>query len=308
MVLFAFDEYTAMARALRFWEGHAHHPRFTTARFENGELHVSLDTPVQDEHCVVLGSIAPPDHQLLATSMLIHTLKCAGASKVTAFLPYLGYTRQDENKDGQSLGAAWAGSLLQASGCDQVVTMDLHSEKAALQFPIPVASLSPAGIFAAAIGQYELARATIVAPDEGAIGRCEAVAAAAGMPHQKVPYFTKRRVNGGILHAGPIGAVGSQVLVVDDILDTGATLVSACERLGRANVEEINILVTHGLFTGTRWKELFQVGVKRIFCTDSIPRPLGVAGFPIVRLSVIPLLARELFAIDNPVLEQAVAP
>jgi len=86
-------------------------------------------------------------------------------------------------------------------------------------------------------------------------------------------------------------------VIVDDILDTGGTLVSACERLSKTGIEEIEVMVTHGLFTGTRWKDLYHLGVKRIFCTDSVPLPAGVHGQSIVSLSITRLLSKELLAI-----------
>ena len=216
----------------------------------------------------------PPDEQLLSVLLLAHTLKKEDAKQVTAVLPYLGYARDDKDKPGQSLATAWVGSLIRASGCDRVITVDVHSEKTKQLFPVPLVSLCPAGIFAEAIARYGLADATIVAPDEGAISRCEAVRAAAGMS-SKTAYFEKHRTETGIIHAGPIGEVGRRAVIIDDILDTGGTLVSACEQLSRTGVEEIEVMVTHGLFTGTRWKDLYHLGVKRIFCTDSVPLPLG---------------------------------
>ncbi len=299
MILFAFETYAATAAVLRSAMGQLQLGQFQVARFENGELHLAVETPSTAEHCIVLGSIAPPDEQLLSTLLLAHTLKKEGASKVTAVLPYLGYARHDKDKPGQSMATAWVGSLIKASGCDRVITVDVHSAKAKRLFSVPVVSLSPAAVFAEAMTRYGLARATIVAPDEGAIDRCAAVRTAAGMAPGKLPYFEKRRTETGIIHTGLIGEVGSQVVIIDDILDTGGTLVSACEKLATAGVDEINVMVTHGLFTGTRWRELYRFGVKRIFCTDSVPLPVGVVGEGIVRLSIIPLLAKELFAIDK---------
>jgi ribose-phosphate pyrophosphokinase len=299
MILFAFETCAATAAALRSAIGQLQLGRFQVARFENGELHVDVETRSTAEHCVVLGSIAPPDEQLLSILLLAHTLKKEGATKVTAVLPYLGYARHDKDKPGQSIATAWVGSLVKASGFDQVISVDVHSEKTERLFPVPVVSLSSAGAFAEAMTQYELANATVVAPDEGAISRCEAVKTAAGMAPGKVPYFEKHRTETGIIHAGPIGEVGRQAVIIDDILDTGGTLVSACEKLSVAGVDEIDVMVTHGLFTGTRWKDLYRLGVKRIFCTDSVPLPAGVDGDDIVRLSVIPLLAKELLAIGK---------
>lgn len=175
--------------------------------------------------------------------------------------------------------------------------MDMHSERAKRLFTIPVISLSPAKIFAEAISRFGLEARTIVAPDNGAIGRCQDVQAAAGMPASEIPYFEKQRTATGIRHGGFVGKVTTRVVIVDDILDTGGTLLSACEKLRQAGVADIDIMVTHGLFTGDRWKKLSQFGVKRIVCTDSVPLRSGVEPGNIVRLSVVPLIAQELCAL-----------
>jgi ribose-phosphate pyrophosphokinase len=83
-------------------------------------------------------------------------------------------------------------------------------------------------------------------------------------------------------------------VLVDDILDTGGTLVSACEELLRAGVREIHVMVTHGLFTGSGWHRLRSLGVTRICCTDTTPPPLAAG--PVTVLSVAPLLAAHLGA------------
>jgi len=295
MILFAFEAFQAMGVALAE-SAHLMLGRFRAARFENGELHLDLETTVRNENCLVLGSIAPPDEQLLSVLLLVHTLKKEGARRVTALLPYLAYARDDKDKPGKSLATAWVGALAAASGLDEVITVDVHSERAKGLFPIPVLSLSPAAVFAEALNRDGLTEATIVAPDEGAISRCEAVQKAAGMAPGKIPYFEKQRTATGITHAGPIGEVGRQAVIVDDILDTGGTLLSACEKLVEAGLEEITIMVTHGLFTGERWKQLRGLRVKRILCTDSVPLAAGVCGDDIERLTITRLLAKELWA------------
>jgi len=175
-----------------------------------------------------------------------------------------------------------------------VLTLDVHSERDQELFPLPLVSLSTADLFAHAIKQGRLTDATVVAPDNGAVPRCEAVQRAAAIPATETPYFEKRRTNQGITHHGPIGKVGSRVVIVDDILDTGGTLVSACEKLVDAKVKEIYICVTHGLFTGTSWKKLWSLGVKRIFCTDTVPLRADVEAPNITVLSAAPLLRAKL--------------
>ena len=293
MILFSFPNCEHLARPLatlpRMRSG-----EFAITRFENQELRVTVQTPVSGEACCIVGSVAPPDEQMLSLMLLAHTLKKDGASHLTAVLPYLSYSRGDKYKPGESLATAWLGSLLKISGFDQVLTIDAHSERDKELFPIPLLSVSTAGLFAAAIQEWRLTDATIVAPDNGAIPRCEAVKSAAAMAVVETPYFEKRRTDEGITHHGPIGRVGSRVVIIDDILDTGTTLVSACEKLLGAGVEEIYILVTHGLFTGTSWRRLWSLGVQRIFCTDTVPLRADVAAANITILSVAPLIREEL--------------
>lgn len=292
MILFAFDAWKKIAEALG--KAGLASGGFRATRFENGEWHIELETPVRGRECLVVGSIAPPDGQMLSTLLLAHTLKKEGAREVRAVLPYLAYARHDRDKPGESLATAWSGAVVQASGIDSVVTVDVHSEQCRRLFPVPVISLSPAETFARAFARLGLRGATIVAPDEGAIARCEAVKMAAGSLQSTIPFFRKQRTAAGILHTGLIGSVGRQVVIVDDILDTGLTLLSACDKLRDGGVKEIVVMVTHGLFTGERWKELWGLGVRRILCTDSVPIPAGVEDTRIERLSVVPLLEQQL--------------
>ena len=234
--------------------------RFRLGRFSDGELWVELDDPVEGRDCAVLGSLAPPDEQMLATLLLAHTLRRAGARRVIALAPYLGYARQDRAQPGRSLGAAWAGALLQAAGVEEVITIDIHSADAAACFPMPVTSHSPASLFAAELRRGGPGDLTVVAPDEGALERCAAVAAAAGVK-APVAYLRKRRTAEGVVHHALVGEVGSRAVLVDDILDTGGTLLSACAELRRAGAREISVMVTHGTLSGERWRELPAAGV-----------------------------------------------
>jgi ribose-phosphate pyrophosphokinase len=298
MLLFSFSAYENIARQLRAIAS-VQVRRFAVGRYDNRELHTSIEGPVSGEHCLILGTIAPPDECLLSVTLLAETLKKEAADKITAVFPYLAYSRQDKDKPGESLGTAWVGTLLKSSGIDQVLTIDVHSERDKQLFPIPLISLSTDCLFAEVIKKHELVDATMVAPDNGAIDRCEAVMKAAGMQGGEIPYFEKRRTEKGILHSGPIGKVGAKVVIVDDMIDTGETLVSACEKLTAAGTREIYILVTHGLFTGTTWLNLWSLGVKQIFCTDTVPLRRGIEAAKITVVSVAPII-REVFMTNRP--------
>jgi ribose-phosphate pyrophosphokinase len=267
--------------------------RSSASRFANGELHASIETSPDGCHCIVLGSVAPPDDHLLSTLLLSHTLRKEGAVAVTAMLPYLGYARHDKPEAGHSLATAWLGEVMRASGVTEVVTVDVHSSRVHQLFPVPVRSLSPARIFASEIAALARTDPTVVAPDAGALERAEALRRAAGF-ERPLAHLTKRRTVDGVAHSMLHGSVSGAAIVVDDILDTGGTLVSACEALRDAGVREVTVVVTHGLFTGTAWERLWSLGVARIFCTDSMPLPARAASGRVVVRSLAPLLAEYL--------------
>jgi ribose-phosphate pyrophosphokinase len=294
--LFSFAEYSHISRVLcdlpQLKPG-----RFSLERHANQELHVDLQSTVSGEHCIVLGGIAPPDAQMLSLLLLAHTLKREGAARITGLLPYLAYAREDRIKPGQSLATAWVGALLQASAFDEIWAVDVHSRHDEELFPVPLKSLSPAGIFGECLAEAGLTDASFVAPDEGAVARCKAVSSAARKGSEEITYFQKHRTAGGITHHGLIGRVQRRAIVVDDVLDTGETLVSACERLVSAGAEELYICVTHGLFTGARWHDLWQLPVKHVFCTDTVPACASLVDPGITALPVGPLLRAQLAAV-----------
>lgn len=294
MILFVFPAYADIGRKLAPSLGILP-GQFSIDRFSNHEVHAVIQTEVVNEKCIILGTIAPPDEQLLSTLLLSHTLRKEGAHTIIALLPYLAYARDDKQKAGQSLATAWVGALLQTSGVDEVITVDVHSSLVQRLFPVPVVSLSPAGIFAQEITRLSLLNATIVAPDEGARERSQEVARAAGMI-EEVVVFEKRRTSSGVVHVSISGQVGQQAVIVDDILDTGGTLVSCCEQLQQRGVRDITILITHGLFTGMLWQKLWTLGVKRIYCTDTVPPAQERPVENISTLSVLPLLCQHLEA------------
>jgi len=267
-------------------------------RFPNGELHVELGTVPAGRDCIVLGAVAPPDERLLSTLLLSHTLKKEGAAAISAVLPYLGYARHDRAEAGKSRAAAWLGEVLRASGVNGVMAIDVHSTLIHDIFPIPVLSVSPSPLFAAEIAKLPLEDPVIVAPDEGALERCEAVRQTAGI-RRPLAYFTKTRTPDGVRHSLLHGAVGQEAVLVDDILDTGATLVSAAASLQQAGVRNIVVMATHGLYTGSAWERLWSLGVSRMYCTDSTALREPLSSKPITVLPVAPLLADALRAVPS---------
>ena len=294
--LFSFPEYSHVNGFLCDLPG-VQPGEFAIVRYPNQELRAVVQSSVCGKHCFVLGSIAPPDSQMVSLMLLAHTLRKEGADRITGLLPYLAYAREDKIKAGESLATAWVGALLRASAFDQIWSVDLHSEHDKELYPLPLESLSPAATFAACIKQHGLADASLVAPDEGALSRCKAVTAAVGRSCDEIVYFQKRRTASGIVHHDPVGRVKRRAVVVDDVLDTGATLVSACEKLRAAGAEELYLCVTHGLFTEERWQDLWSLGVQRIFCTDTVPACARIQDPRIATLAIGPLLRTKLASV-----------
>jgi len=243
--------------------------RAAVGRFPNGELRAEVAERVQGAHCVVVGSISPPAGNLERLTLVVHALRRAGAARVTALLPYLAYARQDRAARTESLGLRWVGELLLASGVDEVACVDVHSDQAGAVLGLALTSLSPAELLAGALPERWRGAVTFVAPDEGAVARCTALARAAGVD-RPVVWARKRRTPTGVEHLGLVGRPCGRAVIVDDILDTGDTLVSCCRELRDSGVKQIAVIATHGLFTGERWRALFSAGVEEILITDTV--------------------------------------
>jgi ribose-phosphate pyrophosphokinase len=293
-MLFSFPAHQSLASVLQDADVLRLSP-FSIARYDNQEMHAVLPGHLEGARCFILGSIAPPDERLISFTLLAHTLRAHGVAQITGILPYLAYTRQDKVKQGESLATAWVGALLKSSGVERILTVDVHSDLDLQLLQIPLISFSTASLFAKRIHDRGLADATIVAPDRGAVRRCDAVKAAAGLPASDTPYFEKKRTEHGVVHSSLVGTTPAKAILVDDMLDTGGTLVSACEHLVSNGVNEIYIFVSHGLFTGEAWQKLWSLKVQHIFCTDTVQPPApALDNDKISVLSVAPLLQEEL--------------
>lgn len=271
MRLFAAPPFAAIAGELVAGSPALEAGAFAAERHPNGERSVTLHAPVAGVECVALGTVQPPDQNLASLLLLCDTLRRCGARSVVALLPYLAYARQDRFEAEHSLAAAWVGQLLGASGVTRVVTLDVHSPRVAPLFPVPLESLGSESLLLAALAGRIDRGTTLVAPDGGAIERCERLRRATGRD-LPTAHFVKERSKTGV-RSHLVGAVTERAVVVDDILDTGATLVACVEGLRAAGVREVAVAVSHGLFTGAAWRRLWDLGVETIVCTDSVGAP-----------------------------------
>ncbi|HUY05513.1 MAG TPA: ribose-phosphate diphosphokinase [Candidatus Paceibacterota bacterium] len=288
MLLFSFpqyEHYAAQLRKLPRWQ----RGQFSVDRYQNGELFVLVKTPVKGKQCAILAETAPPDENLLSLLLLAHTLKKEGAEEVIAIIPYLGYSRHDRSEAGRDRATEWLGESLKRAGVNEVVTIDAHSAIDASLFPIPLRSLTSAGVLADAISGLPPEAITLVAPDRGAVDNCEAVRDALRSDVAIIP-FEKKRIAGRVAVSGLRGTLRDRVVMVDDMLDTGETLVRCAEKLHASGARAITVLVTHGLFSGTLWRQLRRQGVAHIYCTDTAPHAAAVASQRVTVLSASGIL------------------
>ncbi len=264
----------------------------TVEHFPDGELDICLTGEVRGAEVFIVQSLhAPVGEHLLELALMSDACQRAGAASVTAVVPYLGYARHDRRVSGREpLGARVVAELIAAGRVDRVICLDLHSRAVEGCFPRPVehADAVPALIehVRARIGQP----AVVVSPDLGAVKRAEAFARPLGLP---VAVVHKQRLSGEEVKAqAVVGDVeGREVVIVDDMISTGGTLVAAVQTvLAHGAKGPVTVVASHGLFVGPARERLAAVPLARVVVTDSVPFS-GTPGFPLERVRSAPALA-----------------
>lgn len=268
-------------------------------RFPDGELDVCVDADVRGADVfVVQGLHAPVGENLLELSLITDACQRAGASSVTAVIPYLGYARQDRRVSGREpLGARVVAELIAAGRVDRVVCLDLHSRAVEGCFPRPVEHADAVPLLIEHVRTTIQSPAVVVSPDLGAVKRAESFARPLGLP---VAVVHKQRLSGGEVKAqGVVGEVeGRHVVVVDDMISTGGTLSEAVRTvLAHGAKSPVTVVASHGLFVGPANERLSALPLARVVVTDSVPAIPNVT-FPLERVqsakAIAPVIRRLL--------------
>jgi ribose-phosphate pyrophosphokinase len=250
--------------------------RVVLQRFPDGELHVEIQESVRGHDVYLIQPTSPPvEAHLLELLFLADACRRAGAAHLTAVIPYFGYARQDRRASGREpVSARLVAELLQASGLQRVVAVDLHTPALEGFFRIPVEQLSAVPLLAAAVRPLLPPTAVVVAPDLGAVKLAERYARLWQLP---LAIVHKTRLSGEEVRVQRIvGEVrGRAPVVVDDMVSTGGTIQAAIQALLAAGCVSANLTViaSHGLFVGPAHERLRAVPLQRIFVTDSVARP-----------------------------------
>ena len=262
-------------------------------RFPDSELHVDIQESVRGADVYIVQPTCPPvDEHLLELLLMGDACRRAGASHLTAVIPYFGYARQDRRAHGREpLSVRLIADLIDAGGFQRVVAVDFHSHAVESAFTIPVEHVSAVSLLAEAARISIRGDAVIVSPDLGAVKMAERYAKLLDLP---VAIIHKSRISGEEVSVQRIvGDVrNKEVLVIDDMISTGGTIEKAVHALLEAGCSPsgVKVLASHGLLVGPAATRFAALPIERIFVSDSVPTPEGFP-IPVQLVSLAPLLA-----------------
>ena len=235
-----------------------------------------LDKIVDEDTVVVQSTNTPADHYYMELIFIADALKRSGAKSITAVIPYLGYQRQDHIfRDGEAVSLEVIIETLEAVLVSRIVTLDLHSVKIPELFRIPIVDLSALPIFAKKIKALPKKESVLVSPDMGGIRRIKILSEdLEGMPFATIE--KNRDLKTGKVWSDKLEGAsvkGKRAIIVDDMISTGGTIVTACDLLLKHGAEEMYVFATHPVFSDDFKNNLENVKVRKIFVTDSISLP-----------------------------------
>lgn len=241
-------------------------------RFSDGEIHFYIDENVRGEDVFVIQSgSSDANSHLMELFIMIDAFKRASAGRITAVIPYFPYARQDwKDRPRVPISARLVSDLIETAGANRILTMDLHSPQIQGFFSIPVDNLMAAPVLASHIRTLGLEDLTIVSPDAGGVGRARVFAQRLSA---KLAIIDKRRPAPNVakvLHV--IGEVADQnVVIFDDMVDTGGTLTLSVEALAKEGARRIFSACTHPVLSGPALERIEQSKLERVFVTNTIP-------------------------------------
>jgi ribose-phosphate pyrophosphokinase len=241
-------------------------------KFSDGEIYIEINENIRGNSIFLIQSISSPaNDNLMELLLCIDALKRSSAKNITAVIPYFGYARQDRKVVPRtSISAKLVSNLITKAGADRIVTVDLHSGQIQGFFDIPVDNLFATPIFARHIKKKIKTKNLIcVAPDVGGTARARALGK---MLNIGLAIVDKRRsAPGKSVVMNVIGNVKNKTcIMVDDIIDSGGTIVNAAKALKNRGAKEVHVYVTHGVLSGDAVNKILKSEIKNLIVTDTI--------------------------------------
>jgi len=271
-------------------------------KFADGEIYIEINENIRGNSIFLIQSISSPaNDNLMELLLCIDALKRSSAKNITAVIPYFGYARQDRKVAPRtSISAKLVSNLITKAGADRIVTVDLHAGQIQGFFDIPVDNLFATPIFTRHIKRKIKNKNLIcVAPDVGGVERARALGRKL---NAELAIIDKRRsAPGKSLVMNVIGNVKGKIcIIVDDLIDSGGTIVNATEALKKRGAKEVHVYVTHGVLSGDAVEKIKKSKIKNLVVTDTINtlgRVKKVRNIEI--LSISNLLAEAIKRISN---------
>jgi ribose-phosphate pyrophosphokinase len=240
-------------------------------RFSDGEIQPVFMESIRGDVVFLVQSTHSPSDNLMELLLMIDAAKRASASKVIAVIPYYGYGRQDrKDKPRVAIGSKLVANMLTAAGADRVITMDLHAPQIQGYFDIPVDHLDSSAVFIPYITQLRLENLTFAAPDVGATNRIREIASY--FEAEMVICDKHRKRANEIVSMVVIGDVEEKdIVIIDDICDTGGTLAKAAALLQDKGARSVRALITHPVLSGKAYENIDNSVLEELVVCDTIP-------------------------------------
>jgi ribose-phosphate pyrophosphokinase len=242
-----------------------------TQKFSDGEFQPVFQESIRGDMVFLIQSTFSPSDNILELLLMIDAVRRASAYKVVAVIPYYGYARQDrKDKPRVAIGSKLIANMIVAAGADRVITMDLHAPQIQGYFDIPVDHLDSSAIFIPYIENLKLENLTFAAPDVGSANRIREIASFFNA--EMVICDKHRKRANEIASMVVIGEVeGRDVVLIDDICDTGGTLAKAAGLLKEKGARSVRALCTHPVLSGNAYANIENSVLEELVVCDTIP-------------------------------------
>ncbi|WGR95529.1 ribose-phosphate pyrophosphokinase [Bradyrhizobium sp. ISRA443] len=266
-------------------------------RFADMEIFVEIQENIRGSDMFILQSTSfPANDNLMELLIITDALRRASARRITAVVPYFGYARQDRKSGSRTpISAKLVANLISRAGVDRVMTLDLHAGQIQGFFDIPTDNLFAAPLMVRDIrDRFDLAKVMVVSPDVGGVARARGLAKRINTPLAIVDKRRERPGESEVMNV--IGDVaGYNCILVDDIVDSGGTLVNAAEALIAHGAKEVSAYITHGVLSGGAAARIASSRLKELVITDSILPTEAVNKAPNIRtISIAGLIAEAI--------------
>lgn len=271
------------------------------SRFSNDNLRVQVQENVRERDVFVLQSFAEPvSEHIMELLITLDALRSASAQRITAVIPYYSYARSDK-KDAPriSITGRLIADLLHTAGADRVLTMDLHADQVHGFFSVPVDHLTAVSLIADHFrNQYDLSNMVAVATDAGGAKRTGRFSEKLGIP---MAIIDKRRVSDTAVKQGQVvgDVVGRDVVIFEDEIATGGTLVASIATLRAAGAKSVHAAATHGVLCGPAIERLREAAIDSIVVTNTVNVPAEKRIDKLTVLNVAPLFAAAIERIHS---------